>query len=88
MSLGTQRFNEMMRRIARQEAVRVSPPPRKFRVVKLSPFTVEALGSDARLVEDDDDFEIGRFVKSEAEVGDTVLVSTDGNGEHTAHGLI
>lgn len=88
MSIGSQRFNEMVRRVARQEAHRVSPPPRKFRVVKVKPFTLEALGSDARLVEGDDDFEIDRFVKKEAGVGDTVLVSTDGTGDHTAHGLI
>lgn len=88
MSTGHGRFNEQVRRIARQEAQNASPPARKFRVVKVKPFTVEALGSDARLVEGDDNFEIARAVKKEAAVGDTCLVTTDGNGEHTAHGLI
>jgi len=85
---GESRFVRLVRSVARQEARNVSPPVRKFLVVKLAPFTVEALGSSLRLVETDEDFDVERATKKEAEVGDVCLVSTDENGEQVAHGLV
>lgn len=82
------RFVRLVRSVARQEARSVSPPVRKFIVVRLKPFTVEALGSSLRLVETDEDFDVGRAVKKEAELGDVCLVSTDENGDQVAHGLV
>jgi hypothetical protein len=87
------RFVGQIRRVAREEAHRVSPPTMRFKITKVKPkIVLEALGSDLVLTQGDDDLELSRIVKKEAEVGDICLVSTHvyegGHTEYTAHGLI
>lgn len=86
MSQGTDRFVSQVRALARQEAQRVTPSIGRYRVSKLKPFTVEALGGDRRLTIDDDDFEVGRSIRGHAKVGDTIVVATEPSGQRADGG--
>lgn len=76
---------DTMRRVAGAVALRVSPPPERFHVTRLSPLTLEAFGSDKELVDGEDGFDVARGVRSRAQLGDTLLVSIDRHGDHFAH---
>lgn len=74
-----------VRKIAREESLRAHPPAARYRVAKIKPLLVlESLGSDDRLVEGEDGFDVGKMVKKEADVGETVIVATDEHGDKMA----
>jgi len=77
-------FADAVRKAAREEAVKASPPPQRYRVVKLDPLTLEAFGSDLRLTEGDEDFEFHAGLKRKVRVGSVVTVLDDERGDHMA----
>ena len=77
-------FADAVRKAAREEAVEASPPPQRYRVVKVNPLVLEAFGSDLRLTEGDEDFEFHAGLKKKVHVGSVVSVLDDENGDHMA----
>lgn len=88
MSGASDRFVEEVRRVAREEARRVSPEIGHYQVVKLKPFTLEAFGSDNQLVDSDPDFDIAPRIRAKAKVGDVAMVVTDHHGDHFLVSLV
>jgi hypothetical protein len=82
-----QRLAQVVRQIARKEARRVSPPIERWRVAKVNPFTLEAFGSDLRMVDGEPDFDVAKTIKAGAKVGSVVYVATDPQGDKIAFGL-
>lgn len=76
-----------VRTTARQEALRAAPPPARYRVVRKKPFTLEAYGSEDRVVDGDDGFDAAA-IRTRAKVDDTVLVFTDEHGDRVALALL
>lgn len=81
-------FAEEVRRAVRDGAARHAPPVERYRVKSLKPLTLEAFGSDRKLVDGEDGFDVVRSIRLHAKVGHTVVVSTDSGGDAIAHGLI
>jgi hypothetical protein len=77
-------FADAVRKAAREEAVKASPPPQRYRVVKVNPLVLEAFGSDLRLTEGDEDFEFHAGLKKKVRVGSVVTVLDDDKGDHMA----
>lgn len=74
-----QELADSVRTVARDEALRVSPPIERYRVTSEDPLRFEAFGSDAVLEEADVD--IARGVKSRLQEGDTVFIESDREGD-------
>lgn len=84
---GSDRLTEQIRRVARQEAETVAPKMERFRVVRRKPLTLEALGSDVRLVDGNEDLDISRGVRHHAKVGLVVWVSKSPSGDYYVHSI-
>jgi hypothetical protein len=81
-------FADEVRRIVREGAARHSPSVERYQVIARKPLTLEAMGSDKRLVDGEDGFDIAHSVKTHARVKDTVFVDTDEHGDKIARGVL
>ena len=88
MSGAFREFAEEVRRLVREGIERHAPPIERYRVVGRKPLTLEAFGSDQRLVDGEDGFDVTRSIRLHAKTGHTVIVSTDAAGDKIAHGLV
>ncbi|HXI94911.1 MAG TPA: hypothetical protein VNG04_02190 [Candidatus Acidoferrum sp.] len=88
MSGAFREFAEEVRRLVREAIERHAPPIERYRVVGRKPLTLEAFGSDQRLVDGEDGFDLTRSIRAHAKVGHTVVVSIDREGDKIAHGLV
>lgn len=87
MSAVNATFADAIRRVVRAEIANAAPRVERWRVVRKKPLTLEAFGSELRLVDGEDDFDVGRDVRHHAKVGDTVTVLADIHGDYTVVGL-
>lgn len=68
--------------MAAEVALRVAPPPERFRVTRRQPLEMEAFGSDRTLSEDDPGVNVPQGAAAHAKVGDEVLVHRDASGDY------
>lgn len=76
------RVGERLREMAAKRSAR------RFRVTQLAPLVLEALDSDERLEQGDEDVEIDDRFLGDAAVGDTAAVIEDKSGDFIVLGLI
>lgn len=79
-----------LRGTAQVEARKASPPVQRGRITRLDPLEV-TLDDDTHLSEEDEDVEFARDLKAvgaDVDVGDTVRVHQDGNGDYVISGVI
>jgi hypothetical protein len=76
-----------VRKIARDEARRASPPVERFRVRRVKPLRLESFRSDALLDEEDDDVIVQRGIRAQLKAGDTALVATERDGDRVVIGV-
>lgn len=74
-------FAAMVRRIARDVVMRTAPPPEHYKVIRKKPLTLEAFGSDLRLIDGEDGFSVPRGIRQHAKVDESILVGTDVHGD-------
>lgn len=79
---------DTVRKIATKVVERTSPPVERYRVAKRKPLTLEAFGSEDRLIDGQDDFDVHRQIRIRARVDDTVTVHTDRHGDKVVSGLV
>lgn len=82
-----QELGARLREVAREEAVRSSPPVRRGTVVRPNPLVVDL---DGELLDaGDEDVEVDQALKTTPPAkGDIVRVQTDGNGDYLISGVI
>lgn len=79
---------EGIRKIARREAADNGAGAERFLVKQVDPLKMESFHEDVTLKEDDDGIDFLHGLAADAQVGDTILVVTDRNGERVAVGRI
>lgn len=78
-----------LRAAMREEARRVSPPVRRFKVRRRNPLVVEEMGGDLILEEGDPDVEIDRATLADRPLkDDLVRVHVDEQGDYIIGGVI
>lgn len=80
---------DRLRGLAREKAREASPPVERGKVVAADPLVLDLIGSDVVLEEGDPDVEIAKpLLVDRPDVGDTVRVHVDGDGDYILSGVI